>query len=224
MALLHHAQLVPSKLDLIAAWLPSQPFWPADADPTAISRIASFRFDDPAGEVGVETLLVGAGEHVLQVPLTYRNDRLDGADGSLIGTTEHSVLGTRWVYDGPADPVYLAEVVHVAVTGGTEVEQHYEEDGARVTKPGDAHVRGSGHPGDALPEALTGEQEPVADARLTSDTTTTVSRWRGLEVAVRRRVASSNADDAAGAPALVGDWTGASGAVLVTVAGGTPRS
>ncbi|NNC11515.1 hypothetical protein HII28_06430 [Planctomonas sp. JC2975] len=228
MALLHHAQLTPSKLDLVAAWLPSQPFWPADADASGLTRIASFRFDDPAGEVGVETLLVGAGDHVLQVPLTYRNGPLEGAENSLVGTMEHSVLGTRWVYDGPADPVYLSEVVRAAATGGTEVEQHYEEDGVPVTKPGDAHVHGSGHPAAVLPAVLSGAQEPGADARLASDATATVSRWGDLEVTVLRRLETSNAVDAAGAArghaSLIGEWNGVSDAVLLTVAGGSAHS
>jgi len=34
------------------------------------------------------------------VPLTYRGAPLDGAEDALVGTTEHGVLGRRWVYDG----------------------------------------------------------------------------------------------------------------------------
>ena len=41
------------------------------------------------------------------VPLTYRAAALEGADGALIGTTEHGVLGRRWVYDGIGDPVLV---------------------------------------------------------------------------------------------------------------------
>ena len=92
MALLHRAELRPTKLDLLAAWLPSRRWFhgPAGAD---IVRVAGFRFDDPAGEVGIETILVRLGDGVHQVPLTYRGAPLDGADDFLVGTTEHSVLG-----------------------------------------------------------------------------------------------------------------------------------
>ena len=35
----------------------------------------------------------------LFVPLTYRGAPLAGGEADLVGTTEHSALGTRWVYD-----------------------------------------------------------------------------------------------------------------------------
>ena len=61
MALLHGgASLVPSKLELLAAWLPSRPWFTGDA--SALEAVGSYRFDDPDGEVGMETHLVRAGE------------------------------------------------------------------------------------------------------------------------------------------------------------------
>ena len=78
------------------------------------------RVDDPAGQVGVETILVvdeaGAAPVVYQVPLTYRAAPLDGAQSALVGTMEHSVLGRRWVYDGPHDPVYAAQLLALEET------------------------------------------------------------------------------------------------------------
>ena len=44
---------------------------------------------------------------LLQVPLTYRDEPLAGADEALITEMEHSVLGTRWVYDGLRDPRFV---------------------------------------------------------------------------------------------------------------------
>ncbi len=73
-----------------------------------MTALGAYRFDDPAGEVGVETFLLQAGDVVLQVPLTYRSGPLPGAEDALVGETEHSVLGRRWVHDGTADPVWLA--------------------------------------------------------------------------------------------------------------------
>jgi hypothetical protein len=47
--------------------------------------------------------------------MTYRDAPLRtvmrGVAEPLIATAEHSVLGTRWIYDGLADPVWLSELV-----------------------------------------------------------------------------------------------------------------
>jgi hypothetical protein len=52
--------------------------------------------------------------------LTYRAGPLDG--GNLVGELDHSVLGRRWVYDGPSDPVYVAVTASVIVAGGRDVD------------------------------------------------------------------------------------------------------
>jgi hypothetical protein len=55
----------------------------------------------------------GSGDSAVSylTPLTYRASALAGADGALVGTTEHGVLGRRWVYDGLADPVLVGQLV-----------------------------------------------------------------------------------------------------------------
>ena len=53
----------------------------------------------------------GDGATAYQVPLTYRARALAGADAGLIGTSEHGVLGHRWIYDGTRDPVLVAQLV-----------------------------------------------------------------------------------------------------------------
>jgi hypothetical protein len=144
MALLHRATLVPSKLELLAEWAPHQSWFAGEPD-AALSTVASFRFDDPDGEVGVETLLVRAGDGpVMQIPLTYRNEQREGRQDGFIGTLEHSVLGTRWVYDATTDPVYLGELARAILTGGTQVEQWIEIDGAMTLREPTARVLGSG--------------------------------------------------------------------------------
>jgi hypothetical protein len=144
MALLHRANLVPSKLELLAGWAPDQPWFAGERD-AALSTVASFRFDDPDGEVGVETLLVRAGDGpVMQIPLTYRNEQREGSQDGFIGTLEHSVLGTRWVYDATTDPVYLGELARAILTGGTQVEQWIEIDGVMTKRESTARVVGSG--------------------------------------------------------------------------------
>jgi hypothetical protein len=166
MALLHHATLTPSKPELIAAWLPRQP-WAAGLP--EVTPFGGFRLDDPAGQVGIEGILLRSadGEVVVHVPLTYRAAPLEGAEDALLGTTEHSVLGTRWVYDAPADPVYVATLSSTILDGGTGAEEYFEVDGERVTREPKVRVAGSGGaPGEVVVVRIVGE--PVeSDAVLT---------------------------------------------------------
>jgi len=177
MALVHRATLTPSKRDLVAAWLPSRD-WAAGLE--IASKVAEYRFDDPAGEVGVETIvfLTDRGTTV-QVPLTYRAAPLDGADAFLVGTTDHSVLGPRWVYDGCIDPVWASTLATAILTGGTQVQMYLEEDGERLDIPPRMTVQGSGSP-EALPPRVDAVDE-VHD-----EGATTVVRAGGLELVVAR--------------------------------------
>ncbi|PUA80700.1 maltokinase N-terminal cap-like domain-containing protein [Nocardioides currus] len=103
MAIIHQATITPTKLELLEDRLGSDV--PGDGE---LTQVASYRFDDPDGAVGVEALLVTRGGPVHQAVLTYRAAPLDTAADHLVTTMEHSVLGTRWVYDGAGDPVALA--------------------------------------------------------------------------------------------------------------------
>jgi Maltokinase N-terminal cap domain len=143
MGLVHfRATLEPSKQDLVEAWLPSRSWAPGV---TSVEKVAEYRFDDPAGEVGVETILWRTADGtVLQVPYTYRSAPLEGADSYLVGTSEHSVLGTRWVYDGCADPVWASAVATAILTGGTQAQMVIERDGELVDVPPRMQVSGSG--------------------------------------------------------------------------------
>jgi hypothetical protein len=114
MAIIHKTTLIPGKLELLAGWLPAQPWYRRGGDPE-LAKAGGFRLDDPAGEVGIEFMVVtdGSGESAISylAPLTYRASALAGADAALVGTTEHGVLGRRWVYDGIADPVLVGQLV-----------------------------------------------------------------------------------------------------------------
>lgn len=122
MALLHEATLRPTKLELLTDWLPSQGWYSGPAG--EVTRVATFRFDDPAGEVGIETMLVGIADGpVYQVPLTYRGSPLPGGDDRLLGTMEHSVLGKRWAYDGTGDPVYAATLASAILRNTGQADQ-----------------------------------------------------------------------------------------------------
>lgn len=144
MAVIHRAQLTPTKLEALSDWLPRQP-WSGVAAGAELLQVGRFRFDDPAGEVGVETMLVRVGDGpVLQAPLTYRAAPLEGAEEFLVTTMDHSVLGPRWVYDAVGDPVH-ADVLHRAiVTGGTEADIQVAVDGRFEPGPKFATARGSG--------------------------------------------------------------------------------
>lgn len=123
MAQIHQTTMTPSKLDLLASWLPRQPWYRGSGAGTELSRAGGFRLDDPAGEVGIEFYFASDGTNVYQVPMTYRGAPLPDADpAALIGTSEHGVLGTRWIYDGAHDPVLLAQLL--AFLAGDVPAQH----------------------------------------------------------------------------------------------------
>lgn len=148
MALLHDATLVPSKRELLTSWLETQPWWPGGE----YDHLGAYRLDDPEGEVGLECFVLGAPDGSLfHVPVTYRGAPLDGAEEHLIGTTEHSVLGSRWVYDGLADPVLVATMTATIVTGGRQADQEIESGGQRQARTSSATVRGSGEASAPLP-------------------------------------------------------------------------
>ncbi|MFC4033544.1 1,4-alpha-glucan branching protein [Streptomyces polygonati] len=118
MAVIHNTTLTPSKLELIAAWLPTRPWYLGTAEPE-LDKAGGFRLDDPEGAVGIEFMAVrdtsGTEPVTYLVPLTYRDAPLDGTEHALLGTTTHGVLGQRWVYDGANDPVLAAQLLALVV-------------------------------------------------------------------------------------------------------------
>lgn len=144
MAVHHPATIVPSKIELLQAWVPSQP-WTGGADTSTLTRLGAYRFDDPNGEVGIETHLLGTADgRVLQVPLTYRGAPRPSAEHSLITTMTHTTLGDRWIYDGCHDPVYVAALAATIVTGGREADLFTATEAGLVQETTTTHVRGSG--------------------------------------------------------------------------------
>lgn len=120
MAVIHRTTLRPTKLELLTGWLPARPWYRGGAVPV-LEKAGGFRLDDPAGAVGIEFMVVtdasGPEQVPYLVPLTYRGAPLEGAAHALVGTTEHGVLGRRWVYDGCHDPVLVDELL--ALVEGT---------------------------------------------------------------------------------------------------------
>jgi Maltokinase N-terminal cap domain len=148
-ALFHRATITPTKAELIAEWAPTQPWGPAGDDP--IEVIGSYRFDDPDGRVGMENHLAMAGPTLLHVPLTYRDEPLDGGDDALIGEMQHSVLGTRWVYDGLRDPLLVVMLAAVTMTGQGEALGMAVYDGRWYIAPSNVRIHGGGWTQERVP-------------------------------------------------------------------------
>lgn len=167
MAILHRATLEPGKAALVGAWLDAQDG--AADGPTEL--LAAYRFDDPAGEVGVEAFLVRRGEAVLHVPVTYRAAPLAGAEDGLVGRTQHSVLGERWVYAAGVDPVAVA-CFERALRGEQDQAPVEVYDGEVLVERREPTVglRVEGSAGDGgvlhLVRQCGAERVPVASARL----------------------------------------------------------
>ncbi|MBB5113051.1 hypothetical protein FHU28_002890 [Micromonospora echinospora] len=206
MALLHRAELRPSKLELLAGWLPGRQWFAGEAG-APVSRVAAYRFDDPAGEVGVETLLVRAGDGpVLQVPLTYRGAPLAGADEHLVGVIEHSVLGRRWAYDACGDPVYPPLLAAAVLADAGQAEEYFEVDGKREARPASMTLTGS----------RTGRPVPTGPVSADpGDGGVTVVRVGDVELAVVRRPVPADVPAAGG---LAGAWPGQDEPVLLAYA------
>lgn len=160
MATVHEAQLTPSKLDLVADWIGDQRWYGGPLRPR-LRRLDSWRLDDPEGEVGIETLVLldesTPTPVVYQVPLTYRGAPLPGAEAALVGEMEHSVLGHRWVYDAPHDPVYVTQLLAL-------LRRRVEAQAGSVSDTVDPDIVGAPHPAwshdpvVASSRVLTGEQ------------------------------------------------------------------
>lgn len=160
MPIIHHgASLVPSKVELVTGWIEGQRWFAGKGRTPLLRRVGGFRLEDPDGAVGMETLLLldeAEPTPVLyQVPLTYRGEPLAGKDAALVGTMEHSVLGTRWVYDAPHDPVYARALVET-ILGSRAAESAEASVGSNETALGHATGRFDGVV--ATSRVLTGEQ------------------------------------------------------------------
>lgn len=201
MALFHLATIVPTKEQLIADWLPNQP-WGPPAD-TAVDVIGAYRFDDPDAAVGIECFLARAGGALFHVPLTYRDAPLEGAEDALITTMEHSVLGTRWVYDGLRDPRCVVMLAAVTMTGQGEALGMAVYDGRWYIAPSKVRIQGGGWGIERVPvDGFAIDREDGAGVRLLNDR---------FELIVARRPV----EGARPAIALTATWAGQTDPVVL---------
>lgn len=170
-AKIEDATLSPSKLDLLRDWLAGQSWFAGD--PNDLERVGSFRFVDPDGEVGIETLLLRSGGTTYQVPVTYRSEELAEGKLGFIGNLEHSVLGTRWVYDAVVDPVYVVELLRVIHEGDTEADLSRGEKSATVQGSGITQVSNAASEAVRLVRVLDGHHIPH-----TMPLGTLIGNWR----------------------------------------------
>ncbi len=215
MAILHRADIRPKKLDLLGEWVPAQP-WYAGGEHAELIAVGAFRFDDPLGEVGIETHLIqthGSSDDgaTYQVPLTYRGAPLPGGESLLIGTMQHSVLGRRWVYDGCGDPVYATALAAIILGSATQAEEYVQRDGRLERRTPTASVMGIGRVGNEVTTVW-----GVEDLQCSSTGTRTVITAPTLELTLLRAVepAAHAADEAA----LLGRWVGQNEPVLLATA------
>lgn len=172
----------------------------------ALEQVGSYRFDDPDDAVGIETLLLTAGDDtVVQVPLTYRDAPVDALELALIGILEHGVLGARWVYDGTADPVSVRAVVDCVLLGTGEASRFVDGGGEMRLLENETRVRGSGIDLDRL-----NDNASIGQAQ---GTTTRIETGIGVIDVFRQLGLDAAAPDDAGI--LVGTWEGQTAPLLL---------
>lgn len=142
MAIFHMATNTPPKSEIIAAWLYEQPWGPATGAP--IDLVASFHLDDPDGQVGMQVFIVNVAGVLHQVPLTYRAAAVPELEPAFIATMEHSMLGTRYLYDGLADERFVLVLAGVAACGYGQALGFANYDGRWHAVPDQVLIQGTG--------------------------------------------------------------------------------
>ncbi|PYG00486.1 trehalose synthase-fused probable maltokinase [Georgenia satyanarayanai] len=149
--------LTPSFADFLPEWVARQRWYTAKGRTPQLQRVGGLRYQDPEGEVGVETWLVqddgGPAPVVYQIPLTYRGAPEPELAHALVAQAEHSELGPRWIYDGCHDPVY-ARLLLSTILGGETVES---DGGAQYGRAAGHRAGGDG----AMTAHTAGEQVRV---------------------------------------------------------------
>lgn len=179
MAIFHVATNVPPKLDIIAKWIVDQPWGPGPGE--ALELVGSFHVEDPDGEVGMQVHLVQASGEIYQVPLTYRAVWSPQMEAAFMSTMEHSVLGTRFVYDGMGDERFVSVFAGVAACGYGQTLGFAQHNGRWEAWPETTTIQGHGR---VAGRVLVDGFEPIASA----GTDRVVLRNEQIELTVYRRL------------------------------------
>jgi hypothetical protein len=198
MSIIHRTTMKPTKLELLAEWLPKQPWYEGDA--AQLRKAGGFRLDDPGGEVGIEFMVVGSGESAYLVPMTYRAAPLARAEHALIGTSEHGVLGQRWIYDGVHDPV-LVSTLFAFMHGEVQAQAQ------SVSDTVDPSVRG-------YVTAVGVEAVEVGEVTSTADATDLVVAPGPLILRVNRVLGAERGQDPRSLGHVTAGWPGPDGAEI----------
>ena len=101
--------------ELLHDWLPQQRWFPAKGKETVLRRLGGIRLQDPADAVALEVHIVAVHTDqdvfIVNVPVSFRHEPLEGGEAALIGHTgAEPRQGTEncWLYDGTHDPVFVA--------------------------------------------------------------------------------------------------------------------
>lgn len=179
MAIFQVATNSPSKSEIISRWIGDQSWGRSAGD--SIDVVGSFHLEDPEGRVGMQVHIVASAGLLFQVPLTYRDERLPHLDASYICAMEHSVLGTRHVYDGLGDEQFLSALAGVASCGYGQTLGFARVDGRWQAWPESTKVHGYG--------AVSGRVLVDRFERVSTESTDVVLRNEQLELTVFRALA-----------------------------------
>jgi hypothetical protein len=200
-------------MELLSEWVPAQTWFTALDDLCTLDAVGAYRFDDPDGEVGIEShLLRTIDGQVFHVPVTYRGAPLGGAEASLVGTMQHSALGPRWVYDACGDPAYAQALATVILTGGSQADVEVVTDQGRVRQEPTVKVTGSGLPGSAVPH--------LGPVTYWTDGARTLIKTGDFDLTVLRVVDGPGTASPPGVGVLVGTWPGHGTPALLATARG----
>ncbi|WP_324649817.1 maltokinase N-terminal cap-like domain-containing protein [Georgenia sp. H159] len=215
--------MTPSFAEFLPEWIARQRWYTAKGSTPLLRRVGGLRYQDPDGEVGIETWLLrddsGPAPVLYQVPLTYRAEPVDGLEHALVARGEHSELGPRWVYDGCHDPVGARVLLGTIVGEGTVVSdggaQYGRATGHRAGGPGAMRS----HTGGERVRVLSGEQSNTSIIFEGDDGPPVICKvfrvvpdGRNPDVVVQEALADAGSTRVP-APLgdLYGEWTGAEG-------------
>ena len=157
----------------------------------------------------MECFLFGsASGSTLFVPVTYRAEPLPGSEANLLGTMEHSVLGTRYVYDACADPVFVATVLQMMRSGGRQADLLLRRaDGTEVAREPNATATGEG-------VSTVPQHDPSLPVSPMDESDRTKITGTDFELTLMRRLGP-----APQGPALTGSFEGGTDLRLVVLTG-----